>query len=104
MIYIYIHLYIYIYIYNKYINTYIYIYNVGNYIKNYWLGLIFFSIRDSHRKGFLFLLHPSLEGLTEIDADPERRLPPPAGRNTREQLARGHFFEGLQNYMEDKSE
>ena len=28
----------------------------------------------------------------------------PSGHSTREQLARGHFFEGLQNYMENKNE
>ena len=28
----------------------------------------------------------------------------PSGHSTREQLTRGHFFEGLQNYMENKSE
>ena len=27
----------------------------------------------------------------------------PSGYSTREQLDRGHFFEGLQNYMENKS-
>ena len=28
----------------------------------------------------------------------------PSGHNTREQLARGRFYEGLQNYMENKNE
>ena len=28
----------------------------------------------------------------------------PSGHNTREQLDRGRFFEGLQNYMENKNE
>ena len=28
----------------------------------------------------------------------------PSGHNTREQLARGSFYEGLQNYMENKNE
>ena len=65
------------------------------------------------------LLHPGLEGVTEVETDPKRRfvsfevtpsddrvlcIYAPSGRNTREQLARAHFFEGLQNYMENKSE
>ena len=28
----------------------------------------------------------------------------PSGYSTREQLSRGHFFEGLQNYMQTKNE
>ena len=28
----------------------------------------------------------------------------PSGYSTKEQLARGHFFEGLQNYMQNKKE
>ena len=28
----------------------------------------------------------------------------PSGCSTKEQLARGHFFEGLQNYMQNKNE
>ena len=28
----------------------------------------------------------------------------PSGYSTREQLARGRFFEGLQNYMQNKNE
>ena len=28
----------------------------------------------------------------------------PLGHNTRKQLARGRFFEGLQNYVENKNE
>ena len=40
-------------------------------IRNNWLGPIFFSPGDSHTKGSLVLLHPCLEGITEIDTDPK---------------------------------
>ena len=67
----------------------------------------------------LVLLHPSLEGVDEADTDPKWRFVSfavtpsndrvlcvyvPSGHNTREQLAKGDFSEGLQNYMENKSE
>ena len=65
----------------------------------------------------LFLLHLSLEGVTEVDTDRKGRFVSfkvttsnessvcaPSGYNTKEQLARGHFFEGLQNYMQNKKE
>ena len=60
-----------------------------------------------------------LTGVIEVDTNPKRRFVsfkvtpsndwglcvyPPLGHNTREELARGHFFEGLQNYTEKKSE
>ena len=35
------------------------------------MGPIFFSPGDSHTKGKLFPLHPSLEGVTEFDTDPK---------------------------------
>ena len=38
------------------------------------LGPIFFSPRDSLTKGLLVLLHPSLEGITEVDTDPKGGL------------------------------
>ena len=63
----------------------------------------------------LVALHLGLEGITEVDADPEGRLVSfkvttsnessvcsPSGFSTREQLARGCFFEGLQNYKQNK--
>ena len=78
---------------------------------------IFFSPGESHTKGMLFLLHLSLEGVTEVDTDPkgmfvffrgtssnESSVCAPSGYRTREQLAKGHFFEGLQNYMQNKNE
>ena len=84
------------------------------------MGPIFFSPRDNHTKGLLVLLHPRLEGITEVDTDPKWVLNPlcyftlfndrvlcvyvPSGHSTREQLARGRFFEELQNYMETKNE
>ena len=65
----------------------------------------------------LFLLHLSLEGVTEVDTDRKGRFVSfkvttsnessvcaPSGYSTKEQLARGHFFEGLQNYMQNKKE
>ena len=88
-----------------------------HHIRNNWLGAIFFSPGDSHTKGLLVLLHLGLEGVTEVDIDPKGRFVSfkvtpsndrvlcvyaPSGNSTREQLARGRFFEGLQNYMENK--
>ena len=64
-------------------------------------------------------LHPSLEDVTEVDTDPKGRflsfkitlsnnrvlcLCAPSGHNTRQQLIKGRFFEGLQNYTENKCE
>ena len=87
-------------------------------IRNNWLGPIFFSPGDSHTKGLLVLLHLGLEGVTEVDTDPNGRLVSfritpsmtelsllfaPSGHSTREHLARGRFFEGLQNYMENRN-
>ena len=40
-------------------------------IRNNWLGLIFFSSGDSHTKGSLALLHPGLEGISEVDTEPK---------------------------------
>ena len=88
-------------------------------IRNNWLGLIFFSPGDSHTEELLALLDPDLEGVNEVDTDPKGRsvsfkVPPfndrvlcvyaPSRHSTRKQLARGRFFEGLQNYMENKNE
>ena len=64
----------------------------------------------------LVLLHLVLEGITEIDTDlkgrfvsfkvtpSNDRVCAPSGYTTREQLIRGWFFEGLQNYMKNKNE
>ena len=64
-------------------------------------------------------LHPGLQGVTEIDTDPKGRFLPfkinlsnnrvlcvcgHSGHCTGEQLIKGRFFEGLQNYMENKCE
>ena len=78
-------------------------------------GSIFFSPGDSHAKGMLFGLHPGLEGITEIDTDPEGRFVSfkvttsnessvcaSSGYSTREQLARGYFFEGIENICKIK--
>ena len=37
------------------------------------MGLNFFSPGDSHTKGMLFVLHLGLEGITEVNTDPEGR-------------------------------
>ena len=65
----------------------------------------------------LVLLHLGLEGITEADTNPKGRFVSfkvtpsndrvlcvydPSGYSTREQLARWRFFEGLQNYMNNK--
>ena len=83
------------------------------------MGPIFFSAGDSRTKGLLLLLHSGLEDVTKVETDPKRRFVSfninpsndrvffvygPSGHNTRKQLARGHFFEEIQNYMENKSE
>ena len=87
-------------------------------IKNNWLGTIFFSPGDSHIKGLLVLLNLGLEGATKVDTDPKGfvsfKVTPsnegfpcvyaPSGHRTRDQLAGGYFFEGLQNYMKNKNE
>ena len=87
--------------------------------RNKWLGPFLFSPEDSHTKRLHALLHPSLEGVIEVDTDPKRRFVSfkvtpcndivlsvytLSGHNTKDQLARRNFFEGLQNYMENKCE
>ena len=88
-------------------------------IKSNWLGLIFLSPGRSHTKGLIAQLHPRLEGVNEVDTDPKERFVSskiilsnnrvlcfcaPSRHSTREQLARGRFFERLQNYIENKGE
>ena len=88
-----------------------------HHIRNSWLGTIFFTPGYSHTKELLVLLHPGLEGITEVDTDPKGRfvsfkVTPSndrvlclcSGHSTRKQLSRGRFFEGLQNHMENKNE
>ena len=85
-------------------------------IRNNWLGPIFLSPRNIH-KGLLAQLHLGLGGVTEVYTDPKGRFVSfkvtlsnnrvlcacaPSGHSTREQLIKGRFFEGLQNYMENK--
>ena len=82
-----------------------------HHIINNWLGVIFFSPGDNHPDEL------GLEGVTEVDTDPKGRfmsfkVTPSNDRflcfyvlsehSTREQLSRGRFFKGLQNYMENK--
>ena len=40
-------------------------------VRNNWLGPICFSPGGSHTKTLLVLLHPCLEGISEIDPDPK---------------------------------
>ena len=83
------------------------------------MGPIFFSPGYSHTKGLLFLLHIGLEGVTKAGTNRKGRFASfkvtpsndrilcvyaPSGHNTKERLARVRFFEGLQNYMENKNE
>ena len=84
------------------------------------MDCIFFHPRDSHTKGSLVLIHPGLEGITEVETNPKGGLVSfkvtslplmtefcvyvPSGYSTREQLARERFFKGLQNYMKNKIE
>ena len=42
-----------------------------HHIRNNWLGPIFFSPGDSHKKGLLVLYHLGLECVTEVDTDPK---------------------------------
>ena len=66
----------------------------------------------------LVLLRLGLKGITKVDTDPKGRFVSfkvtpsnsrvlrvyaPPGYSTGERLVRGHFFEGLQNYMENKN-
>ena len=91
-------------------------------IRNNRLEHIFFSPWDTYSKGILILLHPDFADVTEIDSDPKGRFVSfkaapsddrvlcvyaPSGHSNREhsnreQLARGHFSEDLQNYIENK--
>ena len=83
------------------------------------MGPIFFSPEDSHTERLLVWLHLDLEGITEVNTDPKGCLCPlrllplmtefsvfmplqciaPGNR-----WLEGGFFEGLQNYMENKNE
>ena len=68
------------------------------------------------RTEYFSLLHLGLEGVTEVDTNPKERFVSfqvttsnessvcaPSGYSTRERLARGHIFEGLQRYMQNKN-
>ena len=82
-----------------------------------WALFFFFSHGDSHIKGLLVLLHLGLKGITEVETDQKWKFVSfkvtlsndrvlcvyaPSGYSTRQQLPRGRFFEGPQNYMEKK--
>ena len=80
---------------------------------------IFYSPGDSHIKELLVLINLGLKCATGVGTDSRGRLLSfkvtpsndrvlcvyaPSGHSTKEQLAGGSFFEGLQNYMENKNE
>ena len=62
----------------------------------------------------LILPYPGLEGIIDVYTDPKGRFVSSNGRvlcvyaasrySTREQLARGRFFERFQNYMKNRNE
>ena len=87
-------------------------------IRNNWLGSIFFAPGDTFSKGMIILLHSDFD-VTDVDTNSKGRfvsfkvtpsydrvlcIYPPSGHSNREQLARGRFFEGLQDHMENKTE
>ena len=71
-----------------------------HHIRNNWLGAIFLLLEKVTQKDclscFILVLNviPSNDRVLSVYAS--------SGNNTREQLARGHFFEWLQNYMKKK--
>ena len=73
------------------------------------MGLIFFSSGNTHTKELLIMLYPGLEGVTELDTDPKCRFASfkatlSNGTKPGNSWLGGQFFEGLQNYMENKNE
>ena len=89
-----------------------------HHIRNNWLRPIFFSPGENHSKGLLVLLFVSPECIAEVDIDPKGRFGTfnatlcndralfvyaSSRYNTREQLLREHFFEELQNHIENKN-
>ena len=96
---------------NKYISILIEIHIKHDqilHIRSNWIGPIFLSPGRSHTNALIAELHPSLEGVTEVDTDPKEkfvsskvilsnnrvlRFCAPSRHNTREQLGRGRFFE-----------
>ena len=85
-----------------------------HHIRNNWLGSNLFSLGYSHTKGCL----PCFIWDLKVDTDPKGsfvsfKFTPsnhrvlcvyaPSGHSTREQLDRGRFFEGLQNYEENQN-
>ena len=86
-------------------------------IRSNWCGPIFFFPGNSHTEGLLVLIQPGLEGLTEVDTDLKGIFVSfkvtrsnngvlcvciLSRHSTREQLVRERFFEGVQNYTENK--
>ena len=93
-------------------------YDQMHHIRSNWLGPFVFILETSLTKGLLALLHLGLAGVTEVNTNPKRRFVSfkgtlftdrvlcvyaSLGHNTMEQLAWEHFFEGLQDYMKNKS-
>ena len=88
-------------------------------IRNNWLGLIFFAPGETFSKGMVILLYQGFDDVMDVDTDPKGRfvsfkvspsndrvlcIYAPSGHSNRERLASGCFFEGLQTYMENKTE
>ena len=88
-------------------------------LRNNWLGPIFCSPGDTFTKGMLVLLDSGFNDVTDVDIDPKGRFVSfkeapsedrflciyvPSRHNNRHQLARRRFFEGLQTYIEDKTQ
>ena len=79
------------------------------------LRSIISSTADSHTKGMLFLLHLSLEGITEVGTDPNERFVSFKvtlsndrvlslhGIKPESSWLGGHFLKGLQSYTQNKN-
>ena len=73
------------------------------------------STADSHTKGMLFLLHLSLEGITEVGTDPNERFVSFKvtlsndrvlslhGIKPESSCLGGHLLKGLQSYTQNKN-
>ena len=88
-------------------------------LRNNWLGPILCSTSDTFTKRMLVVLQLGFNDVTIVDIDPKGRflsfsvapsedrvlcIYVPLGHNNRQQLARGHFLEGLQTFIESKSQ
>ena len=65
-----------------------------------WLASIFFSPRDSHRKGMLVLLHPGLAGVTEFDTESKWRIVSFRVTASNDRVLNVYFPSGQANLLE----